>query len=44
MAFILFVAIAGVVCVIGYELNWLLSLAAVFVVRDADDVIGFALC
>lgn len=40
MAFLLFVAIAGVVCVIGYELNWLLSLAAVFVVRDADDVIG----
>jgi len=29
-----------VVCLIGYELNWLLSLAAVFVVRDADDVIG----
>jgi hypothetical protein len=40
MAFVLFVAIAGVVCLIGYELNWLLSLAAVFVVRDADDVIG----
>ncbi|MBZ5687994.1 MAG: hypothetical protein LAP86_23510 [Acidobacteriia bacterium] len=40
VAFLLFVAIAGVVCVIGYELNWLLSLAAVFVVRDADDVIG----
>jgi hypothetical protein len=38
--FCLFVAIAGVVCLIGYELNWLLSLAAVFVVRDADDVIG----
>ena len=36
----LFVAIAGVVCLIGYELNWLLSLAAVFIVRDADDVIG----
>ena len=40
IAFLLFVAIAGVVCLIGYELNWLLSLAAVFVVRDADDVIG----
>jgi hypothetical protein len=37
---LLFVAIAGVVCLIGYELNWLLSLAAVFVVRDADDAIG----
>jgi hypothetical protein len=40
IVFLLFVAIAGVVCLIGYELNWLLSLAAVFVVRDADDVIG----
>jgi hypothetical protein len=40
MVFLLFVAIAGVVYLIGYELNWLLSLAAVFVVRDADDVIG----
>jgi hypothetical protein len=40
MASLLFVAISGVVCLVGYELNWLLSLAAVFVVRDADDVIG----
>ena len=40
MVFLLFVAIAGVVCLIGYALNWLLSLAAVFIVRDADDVIG----
>jgi len=39
-ASLLFIAIAGVVCLIGYELNWLLSLAAVFVVRDADDAIG----
>jgi hypothetical protein len=40
VALLLFLAIAGVVSLIGYELNWLLSLAAVFVVRDADDVIG----
>ena len=40
MVVLLFVTIAGVVCLIGYELNWLLSLAAVFVVRDAADVIG----
>jgi hypothetical protein len=40
MVILLFVAIAGVVCLIGYDLNWLLSLAAVFVVRDADDVVG----
>jgi hypothetical protein len=40
MVILLFVTIAGVVCLIAYELNWLLSLAAVFVVRDADDPIG----
>jgi hypothetical protein len=40
LAFLLFLPIAGVVCLIWCELNWLLSLAAVFVVRDADDVIG----
>jgi len=40
LAFLLFIPIAGVVCLIWSELNWLLSLAAVFVVRDAADVIG----
>jgi hypothetical protein len=40
LAFLLFVPIAALVCLIWYALNWLLSLAAVFVVRDADDVIG----
>jgi hypothetical protein len=40
LAFLLFVPIACVVCLIWCELNWLLSLAALFVVRDADDVIG----
>jgi hypothetical protein len=40
LAFLLFVPISGVVCLIWCGLNWLLSLAAVFVVRDADDVIG----
>jgi hypothetical protein len=40
LAILLFVPIAGVVCLIWCELNWLLSLAALFVVRDADDVIG----
>jgi hypothetical protein len=40
LVFLLFVPIAGIVCVIWYELNWLLSLAALFVVRDGDDVIG----
>jgi hypothetical protein len=40
LVFLLFVPIAGVVCVIWYQLNWLLSLAGLFVVRDRDDVIG----
>lgn len=40
LVFVLLVPIAGVVCLIWYELNWLLSLASVFVVRDADDAVG----
>ena len=40
LVFLLFVPIAAIVCLIWYTLNWLLSLAAIFVVRDADDVIS----
>ena len=40
LVFVLFLPIAGVVCLIWYGLNWLLSLASVFVVRDADDAMG----
>lgn len=40
---VLFLPAAGVVCLIWYELNWLLSLASIFVVRDADDAVG-AIC
>ena len=40
LTFLLFIPIAGVVCLVCCELNWLLSLAALIVVRDADDVIG----
>lgn len=39
LVFLVFVPIAFVVGLIGYELNWLLSLAAVFVVRDGEDVV-----
>ncbi len=39
LAFLVFVPIASVVCLIAYELNWLLSLAAVFVVRDGVDAV-----
>lgn len=37
---VLFLPAAGVVCLIWYELNWLLSLASIFVVRDTDDAVG----
>ena len=40
LGFILFVPMVGIVCSFCYVLNWLLSLAAVFVVRDADDAVG----
>jgi hypothetical protein len=40
LAFLLFVPVTSLVGLIGYELNWLLSLAAVFVVRDGDDAVG----
>ncbi len=39
LAFLLLVPVISAVALIGYELNWLLSLAAVFVVRDGDDAI-----
>jgi len=40
LVLVLFLPIAGVASLIWYELNWLLSLASVFVVRDADDTVG----
>ena len=40
LAFLLLVPVTFVVSLIGYELNWLLSLAAVFVVRDGEDAVG----
>jgi hypothetical protein len=39
LAFLVLVPIVSLVVFIGYELNWLLSLAAVFVVRDAEDAV-----
>jgi hypothetical protein len=40
LALVWFLPVAGVVCLIWCEMNWLLSLASVFAVRDADDVAG----
>jgi len=39
LAFLVFLPVVSVVSIAGYELNWLLSLAAVFVVRDGDDAV-----
>jgi len=36
----LFLPIAALVCLLGYALNWLLSLAAVFVVRDNEEAVA----
>ncbi len=40
MVFLLFVPLAGLVGLVWYELNWLLSLAAVFVVRYGEDAVS----
>jgi hypothetical protein len=49
VTFLIFLPSAGLVCLIGWSLNWFLSLAAVLAVRDGDHVIGvipaaFRLC
>ncbi len=40
LAFLVFLPLAGLVCVFWSALNWMLSLAAVFVVRDGDDTLA----
>jgi hypothetical protein len=40
LAFLLFLPLAGMVCVAWCGLNWSLSLAAVFAVRDGEDALG----
>jgi hypothetical protein len=40
VAFILFLALGALVCLAWYCLNWYLSLAAVFAVRDGEDTLG----
>jgi hypothetical protein len=40
LATLSFVTISAIVAFVGYELNWLLSLGAVFVVRDGEDAVG----
>ena len=40
IAFILFLPLAGTICIVWPMLNWLLSLACIFAVRDGDDVLS----
>ena len=40
IAFLLFVPIAALIAWLAWALNWLLSLAAVFAIRDGGDAIG----
>jgi hypothetical protein len=40
LVFILFLPLAGTICVVWPALNWLLSLACIFAVRDGQDTFG----
>ena len=40
LAFVLFLPLASAICLVWPALNWLLSLASVFVIRDADDTLA----
>ncbi len=40
LAFSLFLPLAGLICYAWWVLNWLLSLAGMFAVRNADDAMG----
>ena len=40
LAFLLFLPLAGLICLVGWALNWLLSLAGIFAVRDGEDAMG----
>jgi hypothetical protein len=40
LAFSLFLPLAGLICYVWWVLNWLLSLAGMFAVRDGEDAVG----
>jgi hypothetical protein len=40
LAFLLFVPLAGLTCWVWWALNWFLSLAGMFAVRDSEDAVG----
>lgn len=40
LAFVLFLPLAALICVAWWTLNWVLSLAGMFAVRDGEDALG----
>jgi hypothetical protein len=40
LAFMLFLPLAGLICMVWLMLNWLLSLACIFAIRNGDDVLS----
>jgi len=40
LVFVLFMPLAGLIVMTGWALNWLLSLAGIFAVRDGEDALG----
>ncbi len=40
LAFVVFLPFAALICLITWALNWLLSLAGIFAVRDGEDAVG----
>jgi hypothetical protein len=40
LVFVLFLALAGLICIAWPALNWFLSLASIFAVRDGEDMLG----
>lgn len=40
LGFVLFVPLAGLICMAGWALNWCLSLAGIFAVRDGEDALA----
>jgi hypothetical protein len=40
VAFLLFLPLAAVICIVWSALNWMLSLAIIFAIRDGDDVLS----
>jgi len=40
LAFLLFLPLAGLICLVWWALNWLLSLSGMLAVRDGEDAVG----